>query len=1565
MSCYQSIRRKIIVAGLGIVLAIAGVVPAMAAMSDYCSVPPFLSSSQAMPNVMIMLDNSGSMADHPYNEPFDPKQFDSQHYFGYFEPTWMYKYNSTSKMWIHYTGADPGTGYTDDTEPIASGDFLNWAATRKLEVAKKLLVGGNPGINASNNVNPRTVTAPATVKLYSEDEGSSNAVNFDNSDITSLPSYTYLLVPGYSNVIYPFTGEYTYKLASGGCTGSPGCSKLSITPVVSTMRYTSLPTSSDILPSPNNWTKLNRASPPWGCSDNASYRCAVRDSVGGDPTAASAPDDDTSYIQNRTDTRPMLFGLSAGAFTLGVGSIQDVNVVVEAKMVENASGNCGSGGSRATRKIQGVLSLGSGATTNWASSSSTLNRNNNNWNKYAAYTFTWSTNPATGNAWTWDDIRNGASSTQWLRSFGVQNAETTVYNGTTQNCFSRETQVYIFVDIMTPSGTYSLVVDTGKQTITDVGILDNLADGARFGMATYGSGANGAKVRVPIDFSNSASIAEQVIRVTADSNTPVAESEYQVAPLFASTANAYTTGNKTVNDPYYFMYSHLTSHGTSTLNDQYVPCAKSYIIFMTDGEPTSDDFENASGSTVSKPTGFTTDRFRTGSFFDDLTLWGRTKDMRPGTCSGPQSSWTFPCIPSPPNQNVVTYPVFLFGNGSTLLQSGAINGGFSGAVPANGLPPCLNPTNPTQLKSGISQDELKLCFRFSSSNTSGIIKPIAPWGGTGGTVAGDDPPLTYYEGSDAYALQSSLTAAIADIMKRSASGTAVSVLTTSSRGVGSMLQAYFLPIRHDLREDTIADKQLVMSQDNVIKMYLDPTTTETMAARFTTDDLGTGGTLSTCSPSSVTSFSDINYLWEGGQKLALIRPSERAIYTAKKVIRGSTTTNTFSATNDFSVNSLTTEPTFSTDLNPDAVYSAENIVRYVRGECLETGVQNDTACGATANSVFRDRRVTVQDNSNHNIGDINGNVWKLGDIITSTPQVLGTKAINAYFDYYFDQTYYNFTTGTAYTTRSGIAFVGANDGMLHAFRVGYLKPQDQPMSLAHVWALFKNFFGDSDNINNKLGDEVWSYIPFNAFPYLKYLADPNYCHIYFNDLPVNLVDASLGGTANPNPADIKTSDSWRTIVIGSMRFGGCGGGTPQYPPAGAAATVGYSAYYAIDVTDAEHPVPLWEFTDADLGYTTSYPAIIRTGDTSTDKQTQNGYWYAVFGSGSKQLPGATSDISRTTTGYVYILDLKTGTLVKKIALDHNAIVSDILGVDANKDYLSEKLYLGTSYGDFTAGWKGKMISIDIPNQDLSASWTPTINYLFNGNAPFTAKPDATLDASYKTWVFAGSGKYFTALDQADTTQQIFLGFKDVGIATPLTIAALDNRTNTTTTGSVTSTKQICMYDSTINGGTGLPNGFGFQTVVTAVSTTIVTADSVQGWYINLATSPSAERVISRPTVFGGLVDFLTYVPNGDPCNAGGNSYLYSVGYATGVAPSTVSIYNPLATSGTSGNVTVRKGILMGPGTPPTGESIILTPKTGNENTLSKKVQVSTGVIVELTDNPPTDTTSRILHWLRK
>ena len=64
--------------------------------------------------------------------------------------------------------------------------------------------------------------------------------------------------------------------------------------------------------------------------------------------------------------------------------------------------------------------------------------------------------------------------------------------------------------------------------------------------------------------------------------------------------------------------------------------------------------------------------------------------------------------------------------------------------------------------------------------------------------------------------------------------------------------------------------------------------------------------------------------------------------------------------------------------------------------------------------------------------------------------------------------------------------------MLHAFRAGYI--QDTGLT-GKIKAMFKDA-GDS------LGEELWAFIPYNAFPYLKYLARPDYCHLYYTDLPV-------------------------------------------------------------------------------------------------------------------------------------------------------------------------------------------------------------------------------------------------------------------------------------------------------------------------------------------------------------------------------------------------------------------------------------------------------------------------------
>ncbi|MDT8421532.1 MAG: PilC/PilY family type IV pilus protein [Desulfuromonadales bacterium] len=829
----------------------------------------------------------------------------------------------------------------------------------------------------------------------------------------------------------------------------------------------------------------------------------------------------------------------------------------------------------------------------------------------------------------------------------------------------------------------------------------------------------------------------------------------------------------------------------------------------------------------------------------------------------------------------------------------------------------------------------------------------------GGGVNGSQ----YFEATNAAELEDKLKGAIEDILSQAASGTAVSVLTTSSRGIGSMMQAYFLPIRQEaarevrwtgyvqnlwidpddnLREDSTQDYQLNLNNDKVLKLYFDEATNETMAALF--DQTA----LDTCNNPVLKDFNKVSYTWEGGKKLALRDPGGtdgRALFTAKKAIHGATSTSFTNAEFNTSMDAA-----LQAALNADATYSVNDIIGYVRGECLETGVTGNSECSSTVDDTFRDRRVTIPTADG---GDTNGNVWKLGDVISSTPKVLAGTPNNTYHIDYGDTTYYNYVSSDSYSQRSSVAIVGANDGILHAFRVGYLKDKDLPSD--NIIGLFKNFITSADSNhpdeNGKIGEEVWGYVPYNALPYLKYLADPDYCHIYYNDLSVRLTDASING----NPTDPRDQASWKTILVGGMRFGGaCDGGTPTPP----VASVGYSAYYAIDITDAENPVPLWEFSDPDMGYSTGFPSILRTGAPST-----NGNWYVAFGSGSTTLPKNATDIARSKDGYLYILDLESGNLVKKVTLGAGEIVGDVLTIDKNKDYISERLYFGTSYYDSGAStWKGRLIGMDIPNQDLTAAWTPGVEPIFTGNFPFTASPDAASDVPGNTWLYAGSGKYFSDADEGTLEDNIFVGIKDelgsVTYPVDVTTTGMDDKTTATTTGTVTETAQVCSYDPTE------ADKFGYKTVVTRTDRTsgVQTTPDI-GWFVTLA---GGERVISRPLAVGGLVDYLTYRPSADECSYGGDSYLYAVGYTTGEAPNKIAIRNTQTTGGaTSGDVTIDRGIKLGPGAPPTGEAIIIPPPKEAQQQLKKKIQVATGVIVEAENTPVLSVTSEIVHWLKK
>jgi Hypothetical protein len=64
--------------------------------------------------------------------------------------------------------------------------------------------------------------------------------------------------------------------------------------------------------------------------------------------------------------------------------------------------------------------------------------------------------------------------------------------------------------------------------------------------------------------------------------------------------------------------------------------------------------------------------------------------------------------------------------------------------------------------------------------------------------------------------------------------------------------------------------------------------------------------------------------------------------------------------------------------------------------------------------------------------------WKLGDIINSTPSVVSSEPVNIYHLRYNDATYREYISREEYKNRTSFVFVGANDGMLHAFRMGRL-----------------------------------------------------------------------------------------------------------------------------------------------------------------------------------------------------------------------------------------------------------------------------------------------------------------------------------------------------------------------------------------------------------------------------------------------------------------------------------------------------------------------------------------------
>lgn len=358
-----------------------------------------------------------------------------------------------------------------------------------------------------------------------------------------------------------------------------------------------------------------------------------------------------------------------------------------------------------------------------------------------------------------------------------------------------------------------------------------------------------------------------------------------------------------------------------------------------------------------------------------------------------------------------------------------------------------------------------------------------------------------------------------------------------------------------------------------------------------------------------------------------------------------------------------------------ASQSAANFVAYLRG---------DTAQEVANGGVYRTRSGI------------------LGDIVDSKPSVVGAPSF-PYSDQY-NPGYSGFKS--SYAARDTIVYVGANDGMMHAF--------------------------DGSLTSSTGGSERFAYIP--SFTYgeaaesseryfategLAALGNPGYEHRYY----VN---------ATPKAFDALVGDDWRTLLIGGLGKGGKG-------------------YYAIDVTSpadwtSESAVAgkmLWEFTDDRLGY--SY------GDAHVVKTAKYG-WTVVVPSGFNNSDGK---------GYIFLLDPSTGALRQAIATPSGSTSSPInLGhvrafINDYEDYTADAVY--------GADLQGNLWRFDLTAETGYGEPTKLAELTnSSGDAlPATTAPLLGVDpTSGKRYVMVGTGQMLSDSDINSTALQAFYAIAD-------------------------------------------------------------------------------------------------------------------------------------------------------------------------------------------------------------
>lgn len=323
----------------------------------------------------------------------------------------------------------------------------------------------------------------------------------------------------------------------------------------------------------------------------------------------------------------------------------------------------------------------------------------------------------------------------------------------------------------------------------------------------------------------------------------------------------------------------------------------------------------------------------------------------------------------------------------------------------------------------------------------------------------------------------------------------------------------------------------------------------------------------------------------------------------------------------------------------------------------------------------------------------------LGDIVNSQVIYVGKPS-----GPYFTSSYNSFVQSQS--NRPAMVYVGANDGMLHAF-------------------------------NATTGQEAFAFIPNGVFENLFNLSAPlyNVSHRFFVD-------------GSPQSADVQFADSsWHTLLVGGENAGG-------------------KSIYALDITNPGSlsnqgnlaNAVLWEFTDADMGLSYSIPQIGQIGQANTTPAS-----FAVFFGNGYNSPQNTSvfyALDAKTGSVLKKIDLCTVVASACNPQQPQGLSSVVIG---QRDGLQGQPITVVYAGDL----QGNLWAIDV-DDPTPANWSARLLFqardASNATQAITTAPVVTLNPGYPRqsglFIMFGTGQLLTTSDLLDAQTQTIYGVWD-------------------------------------------------------------------------------------------------------------------------------------------------------------------------------------------------------------